>query len=323
MKKFAYDFERELVFVESEIEKLQSSESADERSRKKLEELLKKREELFYQTYSDLDPWKRVLLARHPYRPGPSYYLKKLFSEFYEINSDGRFPQDPAVICGFAFFRGREVAVAAIDKGSDLKERQRKRFGMPLPEGYYKFIRLLKIAERRQLPVVTLVDTPGAYPGMEAEERGQAFAIANSIKEMLFVKTPTVAFITGEGGSGGALAMAVADRIYVFENAYYSVISPEGCASILFHDEKRASDAARVLKLTAEELFSLGLIHGIVREPFGSAYRNPEAAVKSLADTLENALDELDKMNIEQIVYERHEFFLKDCFIRISDKIEL
>lgn len=310
MKRFAYDFERELVELESEIEKIQKKPSLTEEEERYLEELRKTREEIFKKTYSNLTPWQRVQLARHPQRPTTSFFIGRIFSRFTPINSDGRFPDDPAVICGIATYKGLEIAVAGIEKGSDSRERQRRRFGMPLPEGYYKFIRLLETAESLNLPVVTFVDTPGAFPGIEAEERGQALAIAKSIRKMLFVEVPTVSFIIGEGGSGGAIAMACADRIFVLENAYYSIISPEGCASILFRDEKLAPSAAAMLKLTARELKELGLIHGVVEEPYGSAARDPEKTSENIDSILSSVLQELTKKDVGQLLAERHSFFL-------------
>lgn len=311
LKRFAYDFEQKLLNLELEIAKLREKEANSEGEILKLKELESEYEKLFKETYSNLTPWQRVLLARHPYRPTASFYIKKLFKDFKEINGDRRLPDDPAIICGFGIFEDMEVAVGAIEKGADTKEKQRRRFGMPLPEGYYKFIRLIKLAERFDRPIITLVDTPGAYPGLEAEERGQALAIAFAIKEMINAKVPTLSVIIGEGGSGGALAMATADRVFVFENAYYSVISPEGCASIIFHTEKEAPKAAEILKLTAEDLLSLGLIHGIVKEPLGSAYRNPEEAAENLRNTIKSSLCELVKIPKDELLKKRKEFYLK------------
>lgn len=310
MRRFAYEFEAELVNIEIEIEQLERKEELTKREKEHLENLRKAHKEIFKRTYENLTPWQKVQLARHPYRPTASFYISRLFSDFQPINSDRRYPDDPSIVCGFAKYKNIEVVVAAVEKGADSRERQRRRFGMPLPEGYYKFIRALDIAESLKMPVITFVDTPGAYPGIEAEERGQALAIARAIKKMLFVKVPTVSIIIGEGGSGGAIALACANRIYILENAYYSVISPEGCASILFHDEKMAPAAAAILKLTAEDLLNLGLVHGIVKEPFGSAYRNPEQAAKNVDSVLEASLAELVGKNIDFLIEERIRFFM-------------
>lgn len=310
MKRFAYDFENELVNLEEEIRRLEGKDNLSPEEREHLKCLKEKLPELFSQTYGNLTPWQRVLLARHPYRPTSLFYLKRLFKEFKELKNLSGLPDDPAIICGFGYFKGLKVGVAAVEKGSDTRERQVRRFGMPLPEGYYKFIRFLETAESLQLPVITLVDTPGAFPGIEAEERGQALAIARSIQKMLSVKTRTVSVIIGEGGSGGAIALATADRVFVFENAYYSVISPEGCASILFHDEKYAPEAASALKLTAEDLYELGLIHGVIKEPEGSAYRDPNTAAKLLEEALLTALNELNKLDLERVISERFNFYL-------------
>jgi acetyl-CoA carboxylase carboxyl transferase subunit alpha len=311
LKRFAYDFEQKLLNLELEIARLKEKKDLGEAEIFKLKELECEYEKLFIETYSKLTPWQKVLLARHPYRPTATFYIKELFKDFREIKGDRRLPDDPAVICGFGSFEGMEVAVAAIEKGADTKEKQKRRFGMPLPEGYYKFIRLIRLAEKLDRPIVTLVDTPGAYPGLEAEERGQALAIASSIKEMIYARVPTISVIIGEGGSGGALAMASADRVFVFENAYYSVISPEGCASILFHSEKEAPKAAEILRLTADDLLSLGLIHGVIKEPLGSAYRNPEEAAENLRMTIHSSLRELVEIPKDELLKRRIEFYLK------------
>lgn len=310
MKRFAFDFENELINIESEIDRLKSLKQLSKEDSQKLEELEKIYPEVYRKTYSNLTPWNRVQLARHPYRPTSLFYIKRLFKQLQEIKADRRYPDDLSIVCFIGEYKGRKVAIAGIEKGADSRERQKRRFGMPLPEGYYKFIRLLEVAERLRLPVVTFVDTPGAYPGIEAEEKGQALAIARSIRKMLFVKVPTVSFVIGEGGSGGAIALACADRIFVLENAYYSVISPEGCASILFHDEKKAPLAAELLRLTADDLLRLKLIHGIVKEPLGSAYRNPEETLRNVDETLESALQEIASKDIEELLKERHQFFL-------------
>ncbi|MCX7831962.1 MAG: acetyl-CoA carboxylase carboxyltransferase subunit alpha [Actinobacteria bacterium] len=310
MKRFAFDFENELINLESEIDRLKSIKQLSKEDSRKLEELEKIYSEVYRKTYSNLTPWNRVQLARHPYRPTSLFYINRLFKGLQEIKADRRYPDDLSLVCFIGEYKGKKTAIAGIEKGADSRERQKRRFGMPLPEGYYKFIRLLEIAEQLKIPVITFVDTPGAYPGIEAEEKGQALAIARSIQKMLFVKVPTVSFVIGEGGSGGAIALACADRIYVLENAYYSVISPEGCASILFHDEKRAPEAAELLKLTADDLFKLKLIHGIVKEPLGSAYRHPEETLRNIDKTLENALQEISSKDVEQLLKERHQFFI-------------
>lgn len=310
MKKSALDFEKELVVLEEKIAELENRNNLSPDEQKTLAELKEAHRKLFQQTYSNLTPWQKVQLARHPNRPTASFYVKKLFTELEEINR----PLDPALICGLANFKGQKIALAFVEKGSTVREKQEHRFGMPGPEGYAKFCQLIEVAESLRLPVITLIDTPGAYPGIEAEEKGQAAAIAASIETMLFARVPTIAVIIGEGGSGGAMALAAADRIYVMENAYYSVISPEGCSSILFRDEKQAPLAATLLKLTAENLASLGLIHGIIPEPPGSAARDPDSAAEMLAGTLQKTLEELLAMEVDALLSARHSFFLEMRF---------
>lgn len=310
MKKFVLDFERDLVALEEKIAELESRDKLSPDEQRTLFELKKIYEKVFQETFSNLTPWQRVQLARHPNRPTASFYVKKLFNGFEEINR----PVDPALICGLANFKGQRVALAFVEKGGTARERQQHRFGMPGPEGYAKFLQLIEVAESLRIPVITLIDTPGAYPGIEAEERGQAAAISRSIEAMLFARIPTVAVIIGEGGSGGAMALAAADRIYIMENAYYSVISPEGCSSILFRNEKQAPLAAALLKLTAADLVSLGLVHGIIPEPPGSAARDPDSAAEVLAETLKKALEELLELETEALLAARHSFFLEMRF---------
>lgn len=311
MKKFAYDFEEKLYLVEQEIKELEQKDELTDEERARLESLKEKLPRLVNKTYSNLTPWQRVQLARHPYRPKGMDFIENVFEDFERISGDRRMKDDPAVVCGIGWMGEKKYAVAAVDKGRGSKERMEKNFGMPLPEGYYKFIRLIGLAESLQIPLVTFVDTPGAFPGLEAEERGQAWAIASSIRAMIFARIPTVSFLVGEGGSGGALALSVADRIYAFENAYFSVISPEGCASILFHDEKRAPEAAEKLRLTANDLHKLGIIHGIIEEKDGSLHRNPAHGYMAVRQILENEFPVIEAMDTEERLKHRLEFFKK------------
>jgi acetyl-CoA carboxylase carboxyl transferase subunit alpha len=310
MKKFAYDFEKELVALEEKIAELETLEKLTPEQERILAELKSIYPKVFAETYSNLTPWQKVQLARHPNRPTAIFYVKRLFSNFESLNR----PYDPALACGLAEFNGIRVAIAFVEKGSNLRERQLHRFGMPGPEGYERFCQLIEVAESLRIPIITLVDTPGAYPGVEAEEKGQAAAIAKSIERMLFATVPTVAVIIGEGGSGGAIALSAADRIYIMENAYYSVISPEGCASILFRDEKMAPVAASLLKLTAQDLLSFGLVHGIIPEPLGSAARDPEKAADLLGEVLQKSLAELLTVDTDTLLKARNKFFLEMRF---------
>lgn len=243
--------------------------------------------------YKKLTPWQKAQVARHPDRPHCLDYIATVFTEFQPLAGDRKFANDEAIQCGFARFRGQPVAVIGQEKGSDTKTRLKHNFGMAMPEGYRKAVRLMELADRYGLPVITLVDTAGAYPGISAEERGQAEAIARSTEMCLSLKVPLISVIIGEGGSGGAIAIATANRVYMLEHSIYSVISPEGAASILWHDSTRAKDAATNMKITAEDLIALKVIDGIVQEPMGGAHRHREDAMNSAADTISKALDEL------------------------------
>ena len=226
--------------------------------------------------FKNLTPWERVQIARHPQRPHTRDYVELIFDNFHELHGDRFCGDDPSIVAGIGYFYGKPVAVIGHEKGRDTKERMKRNFGMTNPEGYKKANRVMKLAEKFGLPVVTFVDTPGAFPGVEAEEHNQSKAIADSIYTMAYLKVPTVSVIIGEGGSGGALALAVADRVYMLENSVYSVISPEGCAAILWKDQKAVERAAEALKLTARDLLELGVIDGVIPEPYGAAHVEPE-----------------------------------------------
>lgn len=266
---------------------------------------------LLEDTYARLTPWQRTLVARHPQRPRFERLVAGLFEDFLPIAGDRVFGEDEAIVGGFARFEGRRVVVIGHVKGEDTTSRIRHNFGMARPEGYRKAIRLMELADRFGLPVVTLVDTPGAFPGVDAEARGQAEAIARSTEACLALGVPLVAIIIGEGGSGGAVALAAANRVLMFEHAVYSVISPEGCASILWRSAAQAETAAEAMKVTATDLLKLGVIHRIVYEPKGGAHRDPEETVKRLALALKNELDGLATMTPAELRREREEFFLK------------
>ena len=253
--------------------------------------------------------WQRVLLARHPKRPHSREYIYGLFTGFEELHGDRRFGDDKSIIAGPAFFEGRPVMIIGQEKGRDTKEKLLRNFGMPKPEGYRKAMRLMELAAKFRRPIITLIDTTGAYPGVDAEERGQAAAIAYNLREMSRLASPVISVVIGEGGSGGALGIGVANRVYMLENAYYSVISPESCAAIIWRDSGKASEAAAALRMTAGDLLEMKLIDGIVPEPPGGAQLNPEAAIQFLRETLRTALNDLSKLSPEEIIQHRYAKF--------------
>jgi len=258
-----------------------------------------------------LDAWDRVKLARHASRPYTLDYVEALFTEFSEIHGDRRFGDDPALVTGLARFHGESCVIIGHQKGRTTKQRQQRNFGMPKPEGYRKALRVMKIAEKFQRPIFAFIDTPGAYPGIDAEERGQAEAIAYNLREMARLRVPVVVTVTGEGGSGGALAIGVGDQVMMLENSIYSVISPEGCASILWRDAAFAEAAAKALRLTAQDLFELGLIDRIVPEPAGGAHADPEAMSVTLGEALGEALAIVADLSVEERLRLRYEKFRK------------
>lgn len=255
--------------------------------------------------------WQRVQLARHPKRPHSLDYINRLITDFQELHGDRAFADDPAIVCGIGFFEGSPVAVVGQQKGRDTKQKLYRNFGMPKPEGYRKAMRIMHMAAKFGRPIVTLLDTPGAYPGIDAEERGQAEAIATNLREMSRLRTPIVAICIGEGGSGGALALGVGNRVYMLENAIYSVISPESCAAIIWRDSGKAELAAAALKLTAENLLGFGLIDGIVPEPREGAHADPDQAAAFVRQTLRQSLDELSRLSPEELIEQRYAKFRK------------
>jgi acetyl-CoA carboxylase carboxyl transferase subunit alpha len=259
---------------------------------------------------SDKTAFDRVLLARHPERPYTLDYIERLFSNFMEIHGDRRFGDDSAIVCGSAQYHEIPVMVIGQQKGRDTRQRSYRNFGMPKPEGYRKALRAMKMAEKFDRPILTFIDTPGAYPGIDAEERGQAEAIARSTDVCLGLGAPNVAVILGEGGSGGAIALATANRVLMLEHAIYSVISPEGAASILWRDTTKAQDAATNMKITAADLTAFGIIDGIVTEPIGGAHRDPAAAIASTGEAIANALGELKGLDRETVRRQRRDKFL-------------
>lgn len=288
------DFEKPIADLESKIEELRhlSSEGevniADEVGR-----LQEKVQRLLTQTYGKLTPWQKTQVARHQNRPHAMAYIEAMIDDFTPLAGDRAFAEDNAIVGGMGRFRGRSVVVLGTEKGDTTETRIRHNFGMARPEGYRKAQRLMRLADRFHLPLITLIDTTGAYPGVDAEARGQAEAIARSIETCISIRSPFISVVIGEGGSGGAIALAVADRVMMLEHAIYSVISPEGCASILWRDSDKAPEAAEALRLTSHDLLKLGVIDKIVSEPLGGAHRDPKAAIATLANTIEKTLDEL------------------------------
>jgi acetyl-CoA carboxylase carboxyl transferase subunit alpha len=302
------DFEAPLHEIQKRIQELKGfpGDPSKEREARRLEgELEEKRREVFAQ----LSPWQKTLVARNPNRPYTLDYVQALFAEWCELHGDRRFADDPALVCGFALYKERPVAVVGHQKGRDTKQKIYRNFGMPKPEGYRKALRVMQLAAKFSRPILAFVDTPGAYPGVDAEERGQAEAIAYNLREMAGLRTPIVVTVTGEGGSGGALAVAVGDRVNMLEHAVYSVISPEGCASILWRDASRAEDAARAMKITAPDLLALGLVDEIVPEPSGGAHANPDELYKTLDAVLSRQLRELAKLTADELVEARYRKF--------------
>lgn len=301
------DFEQPIAELEAKIEELRyvGDDSAVNIS-EEIARLQAKSRSLTESIFSDLTSWQMAQLARHPQRPYTLDYLGRVFTHFEELHGDRAFSDDPAIVGGLARFDGRPVMVIGHQKGRDTKEKLRRNFGMPRPEGYRKALRLMKMAERFRIPVITLIDTPGAYPGVGAEERGQSEAIARNLFEMSKLRVPVVCTVIGEGGSGGALAIGVGDRINMLQYSIYSVISPEGCASILWKSADKAPDAAEAMGITADKLKKLGLIDQIVAEPLGGAHRNPDEIGANLKRAIGDALVQLDKCSTDELLERRY-----------------
>lgn len=306
------DFEKPVLELEAKIAELRNVSGKGRASiADEVDRLQTKATRLLQQTYGRLSPAQKVLVARHTERPHFSDYVAALIEDFTPLAGDRLFGEDAALLGGLGRFRGRACVVMGQEKGSDTQSRVRHNFGMARPEGYRKARRLMDLAERFSLPVITLVDTAGAWPGIEAEARGQSEAIARSIESCLDLGVPMVSVVIGEGGSGGAVAIAAADRIYMLEHAIYSVISPEGCASILWRSASNAAEAAAALKLTAQDLLKLGLIDGIIEEPLGGAHRDPAATARAVGAKIESALKELSKRDAPALRKARREKFLQ------------
>ncbi len=299
------DRRQDITRLEQDVEELRRLASGDV-SETELERLRREVGELKREFYTHLNPWQRAQIARHPQRPYTLDFIRLLFTDFMELHGDRTFGDDPAIVAGFARFHGRPVAVLGHQKGRDTKQRLIRNFGQPKPEGYRKALRVVELAAKFGRPVFTFVDTQGAYPGIDAEERGQAEAIARNLREMARLPTPIIVTVTGEGGSGGALAIAVGDRVNILENAFYSVISPEGCAAIMWRDSAKAETAATALKITATELAELGLVDEIVPEPEGGAHVDHDAAAHLLDPVLERNLFELMQFAPRELIESRY-----------------
>ena len=305
------EFEKPIAALEARISELQETANNGELDiESEIKKLQKKSDRLLKTTYRSLTPWQKTQVARHPQRPHFQDYISKIFEDFVPLAGDRAFADDQAIMGGFAKLNGRRVMVIGHEKGNTTESRIKHNFGMGKPEGYRKAIRLMELADRFHIPVVTLVDTSGAFPGVQAEERGQAEAIARSTQACLSLLVPMVSCIVGEGGSGGAVALASAERVLMFEHAVYSVISPEGCASILWRTADHASDAATAMKITAQDLKKLGVIDEIVKEPVGGAHRDHELACAELGSAISKHLDELGGLSGSELLQARHQKFL-------------
>ncbi len=307
------DFEKPLAEIEGKAEELRAMARQNEEMdvEKEAENLDLKAQEILADLYKNLTPWRKCQIARHPERPHCKDYIKALFSEFVPLAGDRNFADDQAVIGGLARFGDKPIVVIGHEKGSDTKSRIERNFGMARPEGYRKAIRLMELADKFGLPLITLVDTPGAYPGKGAEERGQSEAISRSTEKCLQIGVPFISIIIGEGGSGGAVAFATANKVAMLEHSVYSVISPEGCASILWKDAEKMREAAEALRLTAEDLYSLGVSDQIIKEPLGGAHRNPGQAIESVKVAIDSMLSALKSKKPKDLINERRKKFLK------------
>ena len=307
------DFEKELALLDGKVNELRSVNSSQNKEKQKVEEIKeieKKSKQLLKKIYSDLTPWHKCQIARHPERPHSSLYIKKLMTEFIPLAGDKKFAEDKSIIGGLARLNDTPIVLIGHEKGDDTKSRIQHNFGMARPEGYRKAVRLMNLADKFNLPVITFIDTPGAYPGKGAEERGQAEAIASSIAKCMQIKVPLISIIIGEGGSGGAVALASSNKIIMLEHSIYSVISPEGCASILWKNSDKMKEAAEALKLTAGDLTKLGVVDEIISEPIGGAHRNINEIILKVGKSIERALKKFNKITPDQILEERRKKFL-------------
>ena len=304
-----FDFERPIIELEKKLEEMIASQGGSKEGSSDIQEFEKKINDLKAIIYNKLNRWQRVQISRHPERPYALDYIYNICDEFIELFGDRNFKDDKAMVGGLASFNGQSVMFIGQQKGRTTKERQYRNFGMPNPEGYRKALRLMKMAEKFRIPVVCLIDTPGAFPGLEAEERGQGEAIARNLFEMAKLKTPIICIVIGEGASGGALGIGIGDKVHMLENTWYSVISPESCSSILWRTWDNKEQAAEALKLSAEDNLSFGIIDGIVKEPLGGAHKMPELAYENVRSRIIADLNELSQYTIEDLVDKRIEKF--------------
>ena len=308
------NFETEIKELENELEKLKdpyNQEGLSEVDTQKISSTQTEIDEKLKNIYSNLDPWQTTMVARHEDRPKAKFFIDNLFDDFISLSGDRYYGEDKSVLTGFAKFNGKSVLVIGQEKGEDLDSRIERNFGMMRPEGYRKTIRLMNLANKFNIPIISFIDTPGAYPGVGAEERGQAEAIAKSIECCMELKVPTIAIIIGEGGSGGAIALASSNKVLMLENAIYSVISPEGCATILWRDPKKMLDAAKAMKLSAKDLLELKIIDEIIPEPVGGAHRDRELMLKNIRSSISKNLDLYNQMSPQEIFEDRKNKFLK------------
>jgi len=307
-----WDFEKPIIELEKKIEGLKqfSSEKKVDLS-SEINDLQAKLNTLKRETYSQLTPWQKIQISRHPNRPTTLDYISLITKDFTMLSGDRLFGEDKALICGFAMLEDKKVAIIGHQKGKDTKENIERNFGCAHPEGYRKAMRIMKLAQRSNMPVICLIDTPGAYPGVGAEERGQAQAIAENIRDMFALKIPILAVIIGEGGSGGALGIGVGDRVLIMEYAYYSVISPEGCAAILWKDAAKREEAAKVLKLTAPDLLKIGIVDEVIKEAEGGAHRGPQKTADNLKKALLRNLKELQGLPLQKLIDNRYKRYRK------------
>ncbi len=315
MEKYVLDFERPLIELEKKINEMKDySLNEDVDLSDEIAKLAEKAEKLSQDIYSKLSRWQRVKLARHPERPYTLDYIDKITNYFIELHGDRAYGDDPAIVAGLAEIAGQKVVIIGHQKGRTTKEKLYRNFGMPHPEGYRKALRVMKLGEKFNRPIITLIDTPGAYPGIGAEERGQAEAIARNLFEMSHLTVPILNIVIGEGASGGALGIGVGDRLLMMENTWYSVISPEGCASILWHDNSKADQAADAMKVTAEDLLEMEILDKIIEEPLGGAHRNQKEAAEILKNHILTELNELLKIPSPELVEKRIEKYSKMGF---------
>ena len=322
------NFENDIKNLDTELEKLKdpyNQSGLSEVDTQKISQTQKELDEKLKFIYSNLDPWQTTMVARHEDRPKSKFFIDNLFEDFISLSGDRFYGEDKSVICGFAKFNGQSVLVIGQEKGDNLESRIERNFGMMRPEGYRKTIRLMELADRFSIPIISFIDTPGAYPGVGAEERGQAEAIARSIECCVKLKVPTFSIIIGEGGSGGAIALASSSKVIMLENAIYSVISPEGCATILWRDPKKMLDAAKAMKLSAKDLLKLEIIDEVIPEPVGGAHRDRNLILDNVRNAISKNLEEFSNMTAEEVINNRKNKFLRigrgDGFINNLDEL--